>query len=217
MDFPRVHREAVGYLVVTYIFQTLADKAEQANVEDMSFAQARTWYRNQASTVRKVNNEQLIDPKNVRQSLNQNNIGQMFMFFYDPKHKQTLPYYDKFPLVFPVELYRDGFLGINLHYLPRKLRATLMDALYMTINNRKNDKTTRLRLSYEILSASARMRYFKPCLKRYLASHVQQKFLYIDPTNWDKALMLPTERFVKKTAMYVQTESARSIQRGRNV
>ena len=49
-------------------------------------------------------------------------IGKLNMFFYDPKFKKTLPYYDTFPLVLPLEAYSDGFLGINFHYLPIPLR-----------------------------------------------------------------------------------------------
>ena len=49
------------------------------------------------------------------------------MFFYDPKFKKTLPYYDTFPLVLPLETYNDGFLGINMHYLPIPLRVNLLD------------------------------------------------------------------------------------------
>jgi hypothetical protein len=86
-----------------------------------------------------------------------------------------------------------------------------MDALYSTINNNKNDKTTHLRINYEILRSASKMRYFKPCLKRYLSAHVLQKFLYIDPENWDKCLMLPTERFAKKSKSYVQAESTRMV------
>ena len=197
--------------MVTTVFQTLAEKAHDEGVDSKSALEARSWYRNESAKLRQVNEKKLIDPKNVRTQITYQNMGQMFMFFYNPKHKDTLPYYDRFPLVFPIELYDDGFLGINLHYLPQKLRATLMDALYMTINNKKNDKTTKLRLSYEILRGSSRMRYFKPCLKRYLNGQVLQKFLYIDPDNWDKALMLPTERFVKKTKFEVQRESARMV------
>ena len=177
----------------------------------MSEKAARNWYRAEASKVKRVNANEVIDPKNLRTDLNAQNIGQMFMFFYNPKHKQTLPYYDMFPLVFPIKLYTDGFLGLNLHYLPRNYRAKLMDALYYTINNQKNDKTTRLRITYSILESSSRMRYFKPCVKRYLDDHVMQRFIYIDPENWDKALMLPTERFMKKPANYVHRDSVNSL------
>ena len=55
--------------------------------------------------------------------------GKLNMFFYDPKWKKKLPYYDTFPLVLPIERYPDGFLGINLHYLPIPLRIRLLDRL----------------------------------------------------------------------------------------
>ena len=51
--------------------------------------------------------------------------GKLNMFIYDPKWKKKLPYYDTFPLVLPLETYPDGFLGINMHYLPIPLRIKL--------------------------------------------------------------------------------------------
>jgi hypothetical protein len=131
----------------------------------------------------------------------------MYMFSYDPKFKETLPYYDMFPLIFPIDLRKDGFLGINLHYLPPVLRAKLMNAIYQTINNQAYDSTTKLKISYGILSNASKYRYFKPCIKQYLAAHVQSSYLNIEPTNWDSALMLPTEQFKKATREQVWKDS----------
>lgn len=182
--------------MVTRIFSTIAERATALDEEAEEITDAKRWYKSEISKIRR--DERVISPKNVRGFISAANIGQMFMFLYDPKHKETLPIYDRFPLVFPIKFYSDGFLGINMHYLSRGQRASLMDALYMTINNRKNDETTRLRISYEVLNGSIRMRNFKPCVKRYLSAHVVQNFIYIEPKHWDKALMLPTERFVEK-------------------
>ena len=66
--------------------------------------------------------------------------GRLNMFVYDPKHKKTLPYYDTFPLVLPIEKYPDGFLGCNLHYLPIPLRIKLLDRLVDFSNNTKFDE-----------------------------------------------------------------------------
>lgn len=195
--------------MVTTVFESIAARAEALRID--SSDQAKTWYRDQAASVKRINENRIFDMKNARSSLTAQNIGQMFMFFYDPKNKATLPYYDRFPLVFPVEIYGDGFLGINLHYLPRKLRANLMDALYATLNNKRSNDTTRLRLSYDLLKNTTRMRYFKPCLKKYLSKHVKQRFMYIDPKDWDKALMLPTERFMKKPVNQVRSASVKMI------
>ena len=59
------------------------------------------------------------------------------MYFYDPKHKETLPYYDRFPLIIMVGPAPRGFIGLNLHYLPLATRAKFLDALLGTINNEK--------------------------------------------------------------------------------
>jgi hypothetical protein len=137
--------------------------------------------------------------------------GQMFMFFYDPKTKSSLPYYDRFPLIFPINFYKDGFLGINLHYIPPYTRAKLMDSLYSTINNNKYDNTTKLRINYELLNGVGRFNEFKPCIKRYLFSHVVSNFQYVSPDDWDKAIMLPTERFVGKSKDKVWADSMSKI------
>jgi hypothetical protein len=133
------------------------------------------------------------------------------MFFYDPKGKATLPYYDIFPMIFPIGFQEGGFLGINLHYLPPYYRAKLMDALYSTANNNKYDESTKLKISYEMLNSASKFGAFAPCVKRYLWDHVQSKFLYVEPTNWDTALMLPLERFQKATKTKVFNDSISKV------
>ena len=40
-------------------------------------------------------------------------FGKLNMFFYSPKYKDKLPYYDRFPLVLPLESFKGGFLGFR--------------------------------------------------------------------------------------------------------
>jgi hypothetical protein len=124
------------------------------------------------------------------------NIGQMYFFMYDPKLKETLPFYDMFPLVFPIEFYSDGFLGINLHYLPPMARARLMDKLMdIAISNKYND-ITKLAISYEVLVMNAR-RYkgYKNCIKRYLHGHVRSSYHQVESDDWGHVIMLPLQRW----------------------
>lgn len=163
---------------------------------------SRDWFREKARSVRNINTTKLI---NTHQEYQMSKVrpGFMYMFAYDAKHKDTLPYYDRFPLVFPFSADSEGFLGMNLHYLPHLLRARLMDALYNLVSNAKFDETTKLRMSYDILNGSSRYKYFKPCVKRYLFSQMQTKFLFIPSSEWDIALFLPLERFtVTKSIVY---------------
>ena len=78
------------------------------------------WYRNRIKELGTPSQTQLIRDGKITGRVN---FGALNMFIYDPKLKNKLPYYDTFPLVLPIERYRDGFLGINFHYLPYALRA----------------------------------------------------------------------------------------------
>ena len=140
-------------------------------------------------------------------------FGYMYAFKYDPKTKNDLPYYDTFPLIFPVRMDSDGFLGINFHYLPPVLRAKLMDALYSTLTNKKYDDTTKLKISYSILQSASKYRFFKPMLKKYLRSHVRSQFLEVQVNEWDIAIFLPTESFRKADTGRVWEESRKKIGR----
>jgi hypothetical protein len=138
-------------------------------------------------------------------------IGMMYFFVYDPKTKDDLPYYDRLPLVFPIEMYQDGFLGLNLHYLAPDYRAILLDKLTDVATNKKFDDKTRLRLSYDLLAGSKKYRLFEPCLKRYLYSHMKSRFIKIEANEWDIAIYLPVERFVKAKKETVHRESYQAV------
>ena len=129
------------------------------------------------------------------------------MYFYDPKTKDKLPYYDTFPLVIPVEPADGGFRGINLHYLPPILRAKFLDALLDVTNNKKYDDTTKFRLTYDILNGTRKMRYFKPCFKHYLLNHVKSRFAEVPAPEWEIATFLPTAQWKKASAGRVYSDS----------
>ena len=158
------------------------------------FVDSRDWYREKAGAVRSINTVSLLN-KHPEQQRSAILPGFMYMFGYDAKHKDTLPYYDRFPLIFPFQVTADHFMGINLHYLPLQYRARLMDALYSITTNKKFDEKTRLRISYDLLNSSAKYRYFEPCVKKYLKSQLKTRFLLVPSAEWDIALFLPLERF----------------------
>ena len=135
-------------------------------------------------------------------------FGRLNMFFYDPKLKAKLPYYDTFPLVLPLEPYSDGFLGINLHYLPMTLRLKLLDRLVDFSNNTKFDESTRLAVDYSKLK---KLSIIKPTLKRYLAGRVKTQFRRIDADEFTVAALLPVQRFKKASAAEVYKDSRSMI------
>lgn len=182
-------------------------------------AAARDWYRDQAMGATRTARNRSQGDKLIRELRSdrerrqdsQFRIGNMYLFAYDPKHKDTLPYYDRFPLIFPINKAKGGFLGINMHYLPPILRAKLMDQLYTILNNKNFDETTKLQASYKILAGASKFREFKPTIKHYLNEHVRTKPAYINPSEWDIALFLPTQKFVGASATKVYADSRKII------
>ena len=134
--------------------------------------------------------------------------GKLNMFFYDPKHKKTLPYYDTFPLVLPLETYNDGFLGLNLHYLPIPLRIRLLDGLVDYSNNTAFDETTRLVVNYKRLK---NIELIRPTIHKYLSGYTKSQFRRIDADEWTIAALLPVQRFKKASAKEVWKESRSMI------
>jgi hypothetical protein len=139
-------------------------------------------------------------------------IGEMHMYVYDPKLKDDLPYYDRFPLVIMVGPAEGGFYGLNLHYLPPLVRAAFLDKLVETNMVNKGSENARLRLTYELLSKARRYKPFGPCFKHYLWDHVRTRFSKVDATEWPIAIFLPTEHFAKATKQKVWKDSVASYQ-----
>ena len=134
--------------------------------------------------------------------------GRMNMFFYDPKGRKTLPYYDTFPLVLPIESYPDGFLGINFHYLPMALRLKLLDRIVDFSNNTKFDESTIINADYAKLK---NIKEIKPTLKRYLAGRVKTRFRRVDADEFTVAALLPIARWKKGTQQDVYRDSRKMI------
>ena len=135
--------------------------------------------------------------------------GRMYMFYYDPKTKDILPYYDRFPLVIMVGPAEGGFYGLNLHYISQIHRAKLLDALMDITNNSKYDESTRFQVSYNMLQKAAKFKYFKPCFKHYLTSHVRSRFAQVYAPEWEIATFLPMADWEKASATQIYKASAR--------
>ena len=150
------------------------------------------WYRNRIKELGTPSQAQLIRDGKITGRVN---FGALNMFIYDPKLKIKLPYYDTFPLVLPIERYRDGFLGINFHYLPYALRARLLSRLDPNAN----------------YSALKNVRLVKPTLKRYLNSNVRSRFRKLEEEDFMTAIMLPVQRFRKSSASKVWSDSRKVI------
>jgi len=163
-----------------------------------------SWYQEQIKKLSGVSANNLL-----RNSILTNRLrpGEMYLFMYDPKHKDTLPYYDKFPLVLPFRVVPDGFFGINLHYLPYLVRYKLLGRLSeLATDNKLNDKT-RIAISWNILQSSSVYSPVNACVKHYLEKQIKTRFLKIPYPDWLIASQMPLEKFVGKSKTEVWKES----------
>jgi hypothetical protein len=140
-------------------------------------------------------------------------LGRLYSFYYDPKTKDNLDYYDRFPLVLVLENYDDGFLGLNFHYLPYQYRVAFLNKLMRFAVLKNEDEIQRMRVTYDILSASKRFKEFRPCIKRYLYGHLKSKVLTIHPEEWEVASLLPLQQFRGAKPQTVWKESMQEIRK----
>ena len=190
-------------------FEKLETEAFRSGVQPRT-QESLNWFKKRLQSVARVNNNQILkDPllKKVSKPL----MGRMYMYFYDPKTKDTLPYYDRFPLIIMLKKERGGFTGLNLHYLPPVLRAKFFDNLTEFTNNKKYDESTRFRLMYSFLKNSSKLELLKPCFKKYLTSQVESRITEVPATEWEVALFLPTDKFVKNSRTTVWRKSRAMI------
>jgi len=191
------------------LFQKLELEAFRKGINPRT-QESREWFRKRVQRLTRVSRDQLMrEPEVTRRATH--SYGGMFMYFYDPKHKDKLPYYDRFPLTIPVEPAKGGFRGINLHYLPPVLRAKFLDALLGITNNKKYDESTKFNLTYRLLNSSRNMRYFKPCFKHYLLDHVKSRFAEVPAPEWEIATFLPTAQWEKSSAGRIYSDSRKTV------
>lgn len=137
--------------------------------------------------------------------------GKMYMFWYLPKHKDTLPYFDKFPLVIPLDIEGQTLTALNLHYLPIDLRQGLFYSLLNRVSNQKYDDSTYLKVTYNFLKSNASLKAYRPCVKKYLAEGIMGRIVNVPASEWEVAVHLPTAVWRKRDEQYVHNRSREQI------
>ncbi|HIJ11898.1 TPA: hypothetical protein HA278_07615 [Candidatus Woesearchaeota archaeon] len=163
--------------------------------------------------LRKLNDEEVFASSEKLPVSIHKRVGEMWMFSYN-QPSTKVKYWDAFPCVIIVEIYRDGFLGINLHYLPEKLREALWVQLWNLRNEEDATEDTRLKIGYQLIQEALRFRYAKPCIKRYKYKNMEDsKLIKIPPRDWHAAMYMPMWNFKGKNARNVWMESRQQIAR----
>ena len=174
---------------MTSLFEKL-DNESPAELQRRSL-DSLDWFRNNVRDIR-IRQDQALREGEVVTTLE---LGKMYMYYYDALHKDTLPYFDKFPLVVPIRKYATGFIGLNLHYIAPRYRMILLNEMFEYLNNTNMDESTRFRMTYDLLKSVSRLKYFRPCLKEYLYSQIRSQFSLVPSQYWELVAMLPMQKF----------------------
>jgi len=186
------------------LFDTLQANAQRAGVTSRT-RRSQLWFQKNIKKLNMPTRQKLLKDKAL-DPVSKEIAGNMYMYFYDPKTKDELPYYDRFPLTIMVQPEKGGFSGLNLHYLSPGVRARFLDELMATAPKNINDMT-RLKLRYKLLAGTKKYKEFKPCWKRYLGSNVRSRLVRVPMTDWEIAIFLPVQQFVKRKDNYVWNQS----------
>ena len=158
------------------LFQQLEIEAFRKGITPRT-KESIAWFSKKAQQLGKISRTSIMqdDSIDLRNRPNTKPYGNMYMYFYNAKYKDTLPYYDAFPLVIPTGPAPGGFYGLNLHYLPLPLRAKALDAL--------------------LGEGGLPEKYVRPMIHRYLFKQVVSRFALVDKPEWEIATFLPTADF----------------------
>ena len=181
------------------VFDTIKMKAGDTD-------RSNNWYRGQVNRIASgtTARELFRQGKLARRP----SVGRLNLFGYNPKLRKTLPYYDVFPLVLPLEAIPGGFIGMNFHYLPPLLRTRLLERMQATATDKNFDRNTKFDVTY---SDVKNLNIVKPTIKKYLYSYVQTGFLRINADEAATAIYLPVQRFKKASEARVYADSRRFI------
>jgi hypothetical protein len=182
---------------------------EQLRAKAGDGEKSMSWYMKNVSRLARgaTSANSLMRKEEIGELTTKLDIGAMYLYFYDPKYKDVLPFYDTFPLVLPFEKAKGGFYGINLHYVPYLARAKILGTLLEYTTNEKLTSDTKIQMSWSLLKSLSNVSAIKPCIKRYLTAHVNSSFMKINPEDWKAAIFLPVEQFKKATKNEVFADS----------
>lgn len=168
---------------------------------------ALNWYRREISQLGNINKLKVLGD-NIRYQHTVPSVGQFCLFFYDPKYKKTLPYYDAFPLTLMLPSTKYEFAGLNFHYLDPMNRLKLLQAI-ISIQEGNFTEAKKLNATYELIKGTTDL--YKPTYHAYLTKHIKSRVVFIPLESVVPAVFLPIASFKKKAQSTVWRESKKLI------
>lgn len=135
--------------------------------------------------------------------------GKIYTYVYDAKNKDTLPYWDKFPLIIYLgaATAKNGnqlMYGLNLHYIPPKARQSFLEELLKRYAS-TGRITPKMKLKIDWSKVKG-MKGSDLMIKAYLPGHIKGPLIEIDPKDWSNIVLMPTQQFVSQGKRFASSK-----------
>lgn len=180
---------------------------------EMTSPRATSWLRRNLKNIGEINPKSIINTSGVESSIINFAPGSIYLFGYNPKTQKELPYYDIYPMVLVLDVTKDGFMGLNFHYIDHMGRQVFFNNLVQYLNDSEFDDNPNafFKINYGTLKSVKSLSHYRPTIKRYYYKNIVSKVTEIPPIYWKFMLFLPLERFQKEVRENVWKDSRKKI------
>lgn len=99
--------------------------------------------------------------------------GNMYAMRYNPKLKETLPFWDKTPLMIPLSIGSTHTLGLNIHWIPGPYRKRFVEWL-LDLTIKKGTRKGFARVTYNVLKRDVALKKALQGIRLYINARATQ-------------------------------------------
>ena len=189
-----------------YIKQRIAELSKEYGGKIRASVACMNWY--EAGVKSKTQNEAKITRTRFQP-------GKIYVFKYDPKYANELPWFDANPVVLAIEQVNNNDLGINLNLLPVPFKEKLLDELFtrmrIKVNKKETDEVSKidalkekpLRITYEGIKAYLEKDGYDFALRQYIPSRKRDQAV-VSYSKWPEIALCDFMDFNKTNVMKVR-------------
>ena len=146
-----------------YVKKEIKRLSKEAGSKARAKADAESWFEDGRK------NRAIKEVAKTRQNFS---VGKIYSFEYTPI-TESLPWYDKHPVVFALDSKNENDLGVNLNLLPIKFKEEMLDKVYtVAVSNPSGNakRESSLRITYDGMKLFLERYGFGFAIRQYIQS-----------------------------------------------
>ena len=125
--------------------------------------------------------------------------GQVLIFRYKASSRTKI--YDKYPLVLVIGKTENGFMGLNIHYVPPRDRLKLILLMNSLVYDTQDNQKIRIKI-FSLLTKNVFAKYTNVILNKYNTKNIMGKVKITTPEEWTNFAFLPVFKGINPTELY---------------